>query len=127
MSQDNHPGELLRSAPYLKHVSRPTTLSLRIGVFGRDAGVGGRDELPLDRGVQAVASRHFCHAARREFDERLHNRCGNNSPPEGHPMVCWKVADLERAIVADLAGLHFDSPEIRSLLRRPPGGRSSTR
>ena len=50
---------------------------------------------------------------------RQHNyyRCANNLPGPDHPVVRWKAADLEEAIVADLEKLRLPNQEIADWFR----------
>ena len=49
--------------------------------------------------------------------EHVYYRCANNDPGPDHPRVRWRAADLERAIVADLATMRLPSPEIADWFR----------
>ncbi|MDX1964617.1 MAG: recombinase family protein [Pirellulales bacterium] len=52
-----------------------------------------------------------------EVREHLYYRCANNHPGPDHPRVRWKSADLESAILDDLARLRFNSAEIATWFR----------
>ena len=49
--------------------------------------------------------------------EHIYYRCANNNPGPDHPRVRWRAADLEQAIVADLATMRLPSPEIADWFR----------
>jgi hypothetical protein len=49
--------------------------------------------------------------------EHLYYRCANNHPEPDHPTVRWPAAELEQAVLDDLRGMHFGSPEIASWFR----------
>lgn len=49
--------------------------------------------------------------------EHLYYRCANNNPGPDHPRVRWKAADLEAAIVEDLARLRMPSREVADWFR----------
>ncbi len=45
-------------------------------------------------------------------------RCANNAPPSDHPRLRWREADVEEAILADLATLRIGPGDVRDLIRR---------
>ena len=49
--------------------------------------------------------------------EHIYYRCANNEPGDDHPRVRWRAADLEQAIVEDLASLRMPTPEIGTWFR----------
>ena len=49
--------------------------------------------------------------------EHIYYRCANNNPGPDHPKVRWRANDLEIAIVKDLQGLKFPTPEIAAWFR----------
>ena len=49
--------------------------------------------------------------------EHTYYRCANNDPGDDHPRVRWRAADLERAIIDDLASLRMPTPEIGDWFR----------
>jgi site-specific DNA recombinase len=49
--------------------------------------------------------------------EHVYYRCANNQPGDDHPRVRWRSADLEEAIVDDLASLRMPTPEIGTWFR----------
>jgi site-specific DNA recombinase len=49
--------------------------------------------------------------------EHVYYRCGNNNRSENHPTVRWKAADMEDAVVGDLATFQMPSPEIADWFR----------
>ncbi|MEX0701532.1 MAG: recombinase family protein [Planctomycetales bacterium] len=49
--------------------------------------------------------------------EHVYYRCANNHPGPDHPIVRWKSADLEQAVVDDLARMQFPSPEVAEWFR----------
>ncbi len=48
----------------------------------------------------------------------LYYRCANNHPGPDHPRVRWKAAELEQAIVDDLASMRMASPDIADWFRK---------
>ncbi len=49
--------------------------------------------------------------------EHTYYRCANHEPGVDHPRVRWRAADLEQAIVEDLASLRMPTPDIASWFR----------
>ena len=49
--------------------------------------------------------------------EHVSYRCANNHPGPDHPTVRWKAADVEKAVVEDLAQLRLPTPEVASWFR----------
>ena len=49
--------------------------------------------------------------------EHVYYRCANNHPDESHPVVRWREADIEKAIVDDLDTLRMPSQEIADWFR----------
>jgi site-specific DNA recombinase len=49
--------------------------------------------------------------------EHTYYRCANNEPGDDHPRVRWRAADLEQAIVHDLARLRMPTPAIAEWFR----------
>ena len=49
--------------------------------------------------------------------EHTYYRCANNEPGDDHPRVRWRAADLEQAIVEDLASLRMPTPDIAAWFR----------
>jgi site-specific DNA recombinase len=47
----------------------------------------------------------------------LYYRCANNTPAAGHPVVRWKVDDLEAAVVAELESLRIRDQAHAQLIR----------
>jgi len=85
----------------------------------------GKPEIPLSGGLFTCA---HCGSAitgeriRRRLkgggiNEHLYYRCANNEPGPEHPRVRWRAADLEQAIVEDLASLRLPSREIADWFR----------
>ena len=50
--------------------------------------------------------------------EHIYYRCANNNPGPDHPKVRWRATDLEIAIIKDLQGLKFPTPEIAAWFRK---------
>ena len=85
----------------------------------------GKPEIPLSGGLFTCA---HCGSAitgeriRRRLNgggvnEHIYYRCANNHPSPHHPRVRWRAADLEQAIVDDLASLRLPSREIADWFR----------
>lgn len=49
--------------------------------------------------------------------EHTYYRCADNEPGNDHPRVRWRAADLEQAIVEDLASLRMPTPDIAAWFR----------
>ncbi len=49
--------------------------------------------------------------------EHIYYRCGNNSPPDGHPTLRWRESDLETAIIEHLEAFRFPSEETAAWFR----------
>lgn len=47
----------------------------------------------------------------------VYYRCANHTPPAGHPIVRWRAADLEAAIIADLESLQIRDEGHAQLIR----------
>ena len=47
----------------------------------------------------------------------VYYKCVNNHPPEGHPKVRWKEADVEAAILAELGSFRLPTPRIAAWFR----------
>lgn len=52
------------------------------------------------------------------INEHVYYRCGNDEQGPDHPRVRWRAADLERAVVDDLARLRIPSAEIADWFRK---------
>ena len=85
----------------------------------------GKPQIPLSGGLFTCA---HCGSAitgeriRRRLNggginEHVYYRCANNRPDPDHPRVRWRAADLEQAVLDDLASLRLPSREIADWFR----------
>jgi hypothetical protein len=52
-----------------------------------------------------------------KVNKHFYYRCANNNLPEGHPIVRWKAADIDAAIVAELESLRIKDEGHAQLVR----------
>lgn len=122
-------GEIVRKG--VSHVAKFQPLVSRATFEACQAALKGRNrrtstpELPYQGGVFRCA---LCGSmmtgekiVRRRNDgsetRHVYYRCANNAPPPDHPVVRWKEADLEAAVIADLESLRIHD-EVHALLIR---------
>ena len=93
-------------------------------LHGRNRRTGNPD-IMLSGGVLRCA---FCdHAVTGERIRRkladgssrthVYYRCGNNHPDDGHPKVRWREADVEAAILTELAAFRIPTPRVAQWFR----------
>jgi DNA invertase Pin-like site-specific DNA recombinase len=122
-------GELHRNGQayegrYRRLIDRVTFEGCQRVLHGRNRRVGQPD-LPLSGGLlrcaccgQSMTGERIRRKLRSGgVREHVYYRCANNNRGEDHPMVRWKAADLEAAIVDDLAQLRMPSAEIADWFR----------
>ena len=122
-------GELERNGhvhegQYQRLIDRVTFDTAQKILNGRNRRTGSPD-LPLSGGLFRCA---LCGGAmtgeriRRKLKgggvrNHVYYRCGNNRRDEDHPVVRWKAADLEDAVIKDLATFRMPSEEIADWFR----------
>ena len=122
-------GELHRNGTvhegrYRRLIDRSTFDACQRILHGRNRRTG-KPELPLSGGLlrcaccgQSMTGERIRRKLRGGgIREHVYYRCANNSPDEDHPVVRWKAADLEAAIVDDLERLRMPSAEIADWFR----------